>query len=36
MNFDDPDEDLPENLGDNSGFVNFDECPKSTINRRKV
>jgi len=36
MNFDDPDDDLPENLGDNSGFVNFDECPKSTINRRKV
>ena len=31
MNFDDPDDDLPENLGDNSGFVNFDECPKSTI-----
>ena len=36
MNFDDPDNDLPENLGDNSGFVDFDECPKSTINRRKV
>jgi len=36
MNFDDPNDDLPENLGDNSGFVNFDECPKSTINRRKV
>ena len=35
VKFDDSAEDTPEGIG-NRGFVNFDECPKSTINRRKV
>jgi hypothetical protein len=35
VKFDDSAEDTPEGIG-NKGFVNFDECPKSTINRRKV
>ena len=35
VKFDDSAEGTPEGIG-NKGFVNFDECPKSTINRRKV
>ncbi len=35
VKFDDSAEGTPEGIG-NRGFVNFDECPKSTINRRKV
>ena len=35
VKFDDSAEGTPEGIG-KKGFVNFDECPKSTINRRKV
>ena len=35
VKFDDSAEGTPEGIG-NKRFVNFDECPKSTINRRKV
>ena len=35
VKFDDSAEDTPEGIG-NKGFVNFDECPKSTINRREI
>ena len=35
VKFDDSAEDTPEGIG-NRGFVNFDECPKSIINRREI
>jgi len=35
VKFDDSAEGTPEGIG-NRGFVDFDECPKSTINRRVI
>ena len=35
VKFDDSAEGTPEGIG-NKGFVNFDECPKSIINRREI
>ena len=35
VKFDDSADGIPEGIG-NKGFVNFDECPKSTINRRVI
>ena len=35
VKFDDSAEGTPEGIG-NKGFVDFDECPKSTINRREI